>query len=40
MPLTRDELKAAAVAALERLRRCPDIVRGFFADPKLNYIRV
>jgi transposase len=39
VPLTRDDLKAVAVTALERLCRCPEIVRGFFADPKLNYIR-
>ncbi len=38
VPMTRDDLKAVAVAALERLRRCPEIVRGFFGDPKLNYI--
>jgi hypothetical protein len=38
--MNRDELKAVAVAALERLRRCPDIVRKFFADPKLRYISV
>jgi transposase len=38
VPLTPDELRAVAVAALERLRRCPEIVRGFFGDPKLNYI--
>ena len=38
VPMNRDDLKAVAVAALERLRRCPEIVRGFFADPKLNYI--
>ena len=39
VPLTRDELKAVAVDALERLKRCPGIVRGFFGDPKLAYIR-
>ncbi|MGH3947885.1 MAG: IS630 family transposase [Pseudonocardiaceae bacterium] len=38
VPLTRDELKALAVAALERLKKCPGIVRGFFGDPKLAYI--
>ncbi len=38
VPMTRDDLKAIAVNALERLRRCPEIVRGFFADPKLRYI--
>lgn len=40
VPMTRDELKAVAIAALERLVRCPDIVRGFFADPRLRYIGV
>ncbi len=39
VPLTRDELKAVALDALERLKRCPGIVRGFFGDPKLAYIR-
>ncbi len=38
VPLTRDALKALAVAALERLKRCPETVRGFFGDPKLSYI--
>jgi len=38
VPLTRDELKAVALDALERLKRC-GIVRGFFGDPKLAYIR-
>ncbi len=38
LPLTRDELKAVAVDALQRLKKCPGIVRGFFADPKLAYI--
>jgi len=38
VPLTRDELKAVAVEALERLKECPGIVRGFFGDPKLAYI--
>ncbi len=39
VPLTRDELKAVAVEALERLKTCPRIVRGFFGDPKLAYLR-
>lgn len=38
VPVTRDELKAVAVDALERLKKCPGIVRGFFGDPKLAYI--
>lgn len=35
MPLTQDDLKAIAVAVLERLRRCPEIMNGFFrrCDP-------
>lgn len=36
--MTRDELKAVAVEALERLKKFPEIVRGFFGDPKLAYI--
>jgi hypothetical protein len=36
--LTRDDLKAVAVEALERLKTCPRIIRGFFGDPKLAYI--
>jgi transposase len=35
----QDDLKAKAVAALRRLQRLPHIVRGFFADPNLAYIR-
>lgn len=38
VPLTRDDLKAIAIDALERLKKCPGIVRGFFGDPKLRYI--
>jgi transposase len=38
VPLTRDELKAVAVNALERLKKCPGIVRGFFGDRKLAYV--
>jgi transposase len=38
VPLARDELKAIAVEALERLKKCPGIVRGFFGDPKLAYV--
>jgi hypothetical protein len=37
VPLTRDELKTVAVEALERLKKCPGIVQGFFRDPKLAY---
>jgi transposase len=38
VPFTRDDLMRVAVKALERLKKCPGIVRGFFADPKLRYI--
>ena len=38
VPLTRDELKAVAIEALERLKKCPGIVRGLFGDPKLAYV--
>lgn len=38
VPLTRDDLKATALDALERLKKYPRIVRGFFGDPKLQYI--
>jgi transposase len=38
VPLTRADLKAVALDGLQRLKRCPEIVRGFFADPKLSYL--
>jgi transposase len=38
VPMTRDQLKELAVDALERLKKSPGIVRGFFGDPKLAYI--
>lgn len=38
VPITRDDLKALVVEALKRLKASPQIVRGFFADPKLRYI--
>ncbi|MGH3903850.1 MAG: IS630 family transposase [Pseudonocardiaceae bacterium] len=38
VPMTRDELKSIVIEALERLKKCPGIVRGFFGDPKLGYI--
>jgi transposase len=38
VPFTRDDLMKIAVEALERLKECPGIVRGFFGDPKLRYI--
>jgi transposase len=38
VPMTRDDLMRVAVEALERLKKCPGIVRGFFGDPKLRYI--
>ncbi|MGH3501495.1 MAG: IS630 family transposase [Nocardioidaceae bacterium] len=37
VPMTRDELKANAISALQRLKNLPEVVRGFFADPKLRY---
>jgi|SRR6266568_1192807 transposase len=36
--MSKDDLKARAVSALRRLQKLPDIVRGFFRDPKLSYI--
>jgi hypothetical protein len=33
-----EDLKAKAVAALRRLQRMPHLIRGFFADPNLQYI--
>jgi transposase len=38
VPLTRDELKSVVVDALERLKKCPEIVRGFFGDLKPAYL--
>jgi hypothetical protein len=32
------DLKAKAIGALRRLQKLPDIVCGFFRDPKLSYI--
>ena len=32
------DLKAMAIGALRRLQKLPNIVRGFFHDPKLSYI--
>jgi transposase len=34
----KDDLKAKAIGALRRLQKLPDIVRGFFRDPRLSYI--
>ena len=34
-----DELKNAPESALRRLQKTPRIVLGFFADPKLSYMR-
>ena len=36
--MSKDDLKAKAIGALRRLQKLPDIVRGFFRDPKLAYI--
>jgi len=33
-----DDLRSKAVAARERLRAMPELVRGFFGDPDLRYI--
>jgi transposase len=33
-----DDLKAKALAALHRLQKLPNLIRGFFADPDLRYI--
>ena len=37
-PKTAEEFTATVRAALRRLQRLPQIVRGFFADPDLRYI--
>jgi transposase len=37
--LSHDDLYAIATTALDRLRAAPDLVRRFFADPVLQYIR-
>jgi len=36
--MSKDDLKVKAISALRRLQKLPDIVRGFFHDPKLSYI--
>jgi transposase len=36
--MSKDDLKAKAIGALRRLQKLPDMVRGFFHDPKLAYI--
>ena len=36
--MSKDDLKARAVSALRRLQKLPELVRGFFRDPKLAYI--
>jgi transposase len=36
--MSKDDLKARAISALRRLQKLPDIVRGFFRDPKLAYV--
>jgi hypothetical protein len=33
-----EDLKAKALAALHRLQKLPELVRGFFRDPNLRYI--
>ncbi len=37
-PKTREEFIALVRAALRRLQRRPDLIRGFFGDPDLTYI--
>lgn len=39
VPMNKDELKFQALSALRRLQQLPKLVRGFFADPHLAYIR-
>jgi transposase len=36
--MNKDDLKARAVSTLHRLQKLPEIVRGFFRDPRLAYI--
>jgi transposase len=36
---SKEDLKAKATNALRRLQKLPNLVRGFFADPNLAYIR-
>jgi hypothetical protein len=36
--MSKDDLKAKAISALRRLQKLPELVRGFFHDPKLAYI--
>jgi hypothetical protein len=33
-----EDLKAKALAALHRLQKLPELVRGFFRDPNLRHI--
>ena len=33
-----DDLNAKALAALHRLQRLPQLIKGFFQDPNLRYI--
>lgn len=39
VPMSQAEMKRLAIGALRRLQKLPHIVRGFFADPHLAYIR-
>jgi transposase len=39
VPLTREDLRSIVTKAFERLAGSSQIVRGFFADPKLRYLR-
>jgi transposase len=35
---SQEDLKGKALAALHRLQKLPDLIRGFFHDPNLRYI--
>jgi len=37
---TKGDLPSKVIAALERLKELPNLIRGFFADPNLRYITV
>lgn len=39
VPMSQAEMKRLAASALHRLQKMPHLVRGFFADPHLAYIR-
>lgn len=39
VPMSQADMKRLAIGALRRLQKLPQIVRGFFADPQLAYIK-